>query len=195
MFGIKPIDEGAFFVDEKPVSIQSPRDAIDYDIGYVPEDRLSEGLFLSQSIADNIVISEIDQLTKKAGILDGEKRSKEVSRWVKNLAIATPDANNASQTLSGGNQQRIVLAKWLACNPRILVLNGPTVGVDIGSKHDIHGILQDLAKKGIGIIIFSDDLPEVIENCSRILVMKNGRIVAELSAEKTDEKLILSHML
>jgi simple sugar transport system ATP-binding protein len=114
---------------------------------------------------------------------------------VENLAIATPDANNASQTLSGGNQQRIVLAKWLACNPRILVMNGPTVGVDIGSKHDIHGILHDLAKNGIGIIIFSDDLPEVIENCSRILVMKNGTIVTELSPENTDEKMILSYML
>lgn len=195
MFGIRPIDEGTFFVDEKPVSIRSPRDAINYDIGYVPEDRLSEGLFLSQSIADNIVISEIDKLTKKAGVLDKEQRSKEVARWVENLAIATPDANNASQTLSGGNQQRIVLAKWLACNPRILVMNGPTVGVDIGSKHDIHGILHDLAKNGIGIIIFSDDLPEVIENCSRILVMKNGTIVTELSPENTDEKMILSYML
>ncbi|MGE0075883.1 MAG: sugar ABC transporter ATP-binding protein [Sphaerochaetaceae bacterium] len=195
IFGIKPIESGQFLVDGKPVRISSPQVAIGNNIGYVPEDRLSEGLFLSQSIADNIVISEIDRLVKKAGILDKKKRSAEIDKWVNELAIATPDPNNACQTLSGGNQQRIVLAKWLACNLDVLVLNGPTVGVDIGSKHDIHGILQELAKEGLGLIIISDDLPEVLENCSRVLVMKAGRIVADMNAGETDEKTILSYML
>ncbi|MDT3359733.1 MAG: sugar ABC transporter ATP-binding protein [Spirochaetota bacterium] len=195
MFGIKPIQSGSFSIDGKSVSIQSPRDAIAHNLGFVPEDRLTEGLFLSQSIADNIVISEIDRLSKRAGIVDQAKREAEIEHWVKELAIATPDPNNACQTLSGGNQQRIVLAKWLACNLDILVLNGPTVGVDIGSKHDIHGILHELASKGLGLILISDDLPEVVENCSRIIVMKAGRIVAELKAEETDEKTILSYML
>ncbi len=195
MFGIKPISHGSFSINGKTVLIQSPRDAIKHNLGYVPEDRLTEGLFLSQSIADNIVISEIDRLAKKAGIVDQVKRKTEIDHWIKELAIATPDPNNACQTLSGGNQQRIVLAKWLACNLDILVLNGPTVGVDIGSKHDIHGILHELASKGLGLILISDDLPEVVENCSKILVMKAGKIVAELKAEETDEKTILSYML
>ncbi|MPM30066.1 Arabinose import ATP-binding protein AraG [bioreactor metagenome] len=195
MFGIKPISHGSFSINGKTVLIQSPRDAIKHNLGFVPEDRLTEGLFLSQSIADNIVISEIDRLSKRAGIVDQAKREAEIEHWVKELAIATPDPNNACQTLSGGNQQRIVLAKWLACNLDILVLNGPTVGVDIGSKHDIHGILHELASKGLGLILISDDLPEVVENCSRIIVMKAGRIVAELKAEETDEKTILSYML
>lgn len=195
IFGIKPIETGQFLVDGNPVRISSPQVAIGNNIGYVPEDRLSEGLFLSQSIADNIVISEIDRLVKSAGILDKKKRSAEIDKWVNELAIATPDPNNACQTLSGGNQQRIVLAKWLACNLDVLVLNGPTVGVDIGSKHDIHGILQQLAKEGLGLIIISDDLPEVLENCSRVLVMKAGRIVADMNAGETDEKTILSYML
>ncbi len=195
MFGIKPIEQGSFHIGGKPVKIKSPRDAIEHKLGYVPEDRLSEGLFLSQSIGDNIIISEIDRLAKKAGIMDQAKRLNEIEQWVKELAIATPNPNNACQTLSGGNQQRIVLAKWLACNLDILVLNGPTVGVDIGSKHDIHGILQDLASKGLGLIIISDDLPEIVENCSRILVLKSGKIVAELNAEETEEKAILSYML
>jgi len=195
MFGIKPISHGSFSINGKTVLIQSPRDAIKHNLGYVPEDRLTEGLFLPQSIADNIVISEIDRLAKKAGIVDQVKRKTEIDHWIKELAIATPDPNNACQTLSGGNQQRIVLAKWLACNLDILVLNGPTVGVDIGSKHDIHGILHELASKGLGLILISDDLPEVVENCSKILVMKAGRIVAELKAEETDEKTILSYML
>ncbi|WP_332445947.1 sugar ABC transporter ATP-binding protein [Sphaerochaeta sp.] len=195
LFGMKPIEEGTFLLQGEPVVIKSPRDAIDHNIGYVPEDRLSEGLFLPQSIADNIIISEIDQLTKRSGIIDQDKRKQEIDRWVHDLSIATPNPNNASQTLSGGNQQRIVLAKWLACNLDVLILNGPTVGVDIGSKHDIHGILQNLANQGMGIIIISDDLPEVVENCSRILVMKSGRIVAELAAEAANEQTILSYML
>ena len=158
------------------------------------EDRLSEGLFLSQSIADNIVISEIDDLTKK-GLVDAQKTNEEIDRWVKELAIATPDPANAASTLSGGNQQRIVLAKWLACRPQILVLNGPTVGVDIGSKHDIHAILQSLAGKGMAVIIISDDLPELLENCSRIMILKDGRIADELTADEASEKRILSKML
>ena len=160
----------------------------------MPEDRLSEGLFLSQSIADNIVISEIDDLTKK-GHVDAQKTNEEIDRWVKELAIATPDPANAASTLSGGNQQRIVLAKWLACRPQILVLNGPTVGVDIGSKHDIHAILQSLAGKGMAVIIISDDLPELLENCSRIMILKDGRIADELTADEASEKRILSKML
>lgn len=195
MFGIRPIDEGAFFVKGKQVKLSNPQVAMENKIGYVPEDRLSEGLFLTQSIADNIVISEIDNLANKIGILDHTRRSDEIEKWVKELSIGTPDPDNACQTLSGGNQQRVVLAKWLALNLDILILNGPTVGVDIGSKHDIHEILQKLAEKGLALLLISDDLPEVLENCSRILVMKSGRIVADLDAAKADEKTILSYMM
>ena len=194
LFGIRPAQSGEICIHGKPTVIKSPRAAIENGIGFVPEDRLSEGLFLSQSIADNIVISEIDDLTKK-GLVDAQKTNEEIDRWVKELAIATPNPANAASTLSGGNQQRIVLAKWLACRPQILVLNGPTVGVDIGSKHDIHAILQSLAGKGMAVIIISDDLPELLENCSRIMILKDGRIVDELTADEASEKQILSKML
>ncbi len=195
IFGVKPLDSGEIYIKGKPVEIKNIHTAIKHKIGYVPEDRLSEGLFLSQSISDNIIISEIDKLTGQVGIFDSKKKNDEINKWVKELSIATPNPNNACQTLSGGNQQRIVLAKWLACNLDILILNGPTVGVDIGSKHDIHKILHDLAAKGLGVIIISDDLPEVLENCSRILVMKSGEIVADLNADTTDENTILSYMM
>ena len=194
LFGIRPAQSGEIRIHGKPTVIKSPRAAIENGIGFVPEDRLSEGLFLSQSIADNIVISEIDDLTKK-GLVDAQKTNEEIDCWVKELAIATPNPANAASTLSGGNQQRIVLAKWLACRPQILVLNGPTVGVDIGSKHDIHAILQSLAGKGMAVIIISDDLPELLENCSRIMILKDGRIVDELTADEASEKQILSKML
>ena len=151
MFGLKPADSGQIIKDGKEIKLTSPREAIANSIGYVPEDRLSEGLFLTQ-------------------------RDEEIEKWVKELEIKTKNPNNPATTLSGGNQQRIVLAKWLACNLDVLILNGPTVGVDIGSKHDIHMVLQRLANQGLGVIIISDDLPEVIQNCSRVLVIKNGKI-------------------
>lgn len=195
LFGIAPIDSGEIRINGKPVTIDTPQAAIQNKIGFVPEDRLTEGLFLPQSIADNVVVGEIDELTKRFSFLDDEKRSAEVETWVKELAIATPNPDNACLTLSGGNQQRVVLAKWLACDLDILVLNGPTVGVDIGSKYDIHGILQGLADKGLSLIIVSDDLPEILENCSRILVMKAGEVAADLESEKTDETEILSYMM
>lgn len=195
LFGMSPIDSGEILVKGKPVRIDSPRAAMRNNVGLVPEDRLTEGLFLSQSIGNNIVVAEIDELTKSFGFLDDVKRESEVQRWVRELSIATPDPRNACQTLSGGNQQRVVLAKWLARDLDVLILNGPTVGVDIGSKYDIHGVLQELAGKGLGLILVSDDLPEILENCSRILVMKSGRVVADMDASSTDESQILSYML
>ena len=195
LFGIAPVDSGQIVLNGKQVTIDTPQDAMRNKIGLVPEDRLTEGLFLSQSIGDNIVVGEIDELTRQLSFIDENRRSAEVDKWVEELSIATPDPSNACNTLSGGNQQRVVLAKWLACDLDILILNGPTVGVDIGSKYDIHGILQELADQGLSLIIVSDDLPEILENCSRILVMKSGSVVSELDSTKTDEKEILSYMM
>lgn len=195
MFGIRPADSGEILKEGEPIKIASPRDAIEHNIGYVPEDRLSEGLFLTQSIGDNIIISEIDKLKKKNGQFDLKKRDEEIKRWVAELEIKTKNPDNPATTLSGGNQQRIVLAKWLACNLDVLILNGPTVGVDIGSKHDIHMVLQKLAKQGLGVIIISDDLPEVIQNCSRVLVIKNGKIKSEYDTQKVSEQMIIDDMM
>lgn len=194
LFGMKPATKGEIRIHGKIVVLDSPQKAIENKIGFVPEDRLSEGLFLPQSIGDNIIISEIENLTR-GGFLDKSKCETEISHWVEELSIATPDAENAASTLSGGNQQRIVLAKWLACMPEILILNGPTVGVDIGSKHDIHTILQRLANKGMAVIIISDDLPEVIENCSRLLILKDGRISGEMDTREITEQMILKRMM
>ena len=195
MFGLRPADSGKILKNGKEVKIDSPRAAIRSKIGYVPEDRLSEGLFLPQSIGENIIISEIDGLTKKGGVYDEKKAEDEENRWVKELEIKTPTPANAASTLSGGNPQRIVLAKWMACEPDVLILNGPTVGVDIGSKHDIHDILKKQAKAGMGIIIISDDLPEVLSTCSRVLVIKNGKIVDEMNAQQATEAEILEKMM
>ena len=195
LFGIHTPGSGTLYKDGKPIKLQTPQDAMRHRIGYVPEDRLSEGLFLPRSIADNIVVSEIDRLANPLHVLQRDRRNDEVGRWVKEMTIATPNADNACSTLSGGNQQRVVLAKWLACNPDVLVLNGPTVGVDIGSKHDIHAILQALAADGMAIIIISDDLPEMLVNCSSLMVLKDGRVAATLTPAESTEQDVLAVML
>jgi len=195
LFGAYRADAGELKVKGKTVAFSGVRDAVEAGIGYVPEDRLTEGLFLERSIGDNIVIAEIDNVAvSSAGIYEDERKRAEADRWIKDLRIAAHDQDNAANTLSGGNQQRIVLAKWLATKPDILILNGPTVGVDIGSKHDIHQILQQLAREGIAVIVISDDIPEVIQNCNRILLMKAGRIVQELDPLTTTEAQLAALM-
>jgi simple sugar transport system ATP-binding protein len=187
LFGAHKADSGELLVSGQPVKFDSVRRAVAHGVGYVPEDRITEGLFLDRSIADNIVIAEIDASLTRAGLLDRAKKRAEAAHWVDALKIATNDPENAANTLSGGNQQRIVVAKWLATKPSVLILNGPTVGVDIGSKHDIHQILRQLAADGIGVIVISDDIPEIVQNCSRILLMRAGRIERELDPAQTDE--------
>lgn len=195
LFGMRHANGGTVKIDGAAVALQNPVTAIENGIGYVPEDRLTEGLFLPRSIGDNAIISEIDKLAGKLGALEFKKRNDEADRLVKLMSIATPDHANAASTLSGGNQQRIVLAKWIATNPKVLILNGPTVGVDIGSKRDIHEILHKLAHGGLGIIIISDDIPEILANSSEILIMRDGKITASLNPGETDAAQLTGYMM
>lgn len=189
LFGLNPADSGSIYIENKLTKIRTVQDAVKNKIGYVPEDRLTEGLFLEQSIGRNIIVSIIEKLLSRFKLVDRQKVNNEMNNWIKSLSIATPSHSLPVKTLSGGNQQRVVLAKWLANNPKILILNGPTVGVDIGSKADIHQIIRELAKKGVGIIVISDDLPEVLYNCSKILIMKKGVVTAVVNeGSSTTEK-------
>ena len=187
LFGILPLDSGTVSVAGKDVTLRGVRDAIKAGIAYVPEDRLTEGLFLSRSIGDNITISEMDAFTHYLGFIDKEAIRAEEKRWVERLGILTTDPDNAVNTLSGGNQQKVVLAKWLATNPSVLILNGPTVGVDIGSKFTIHSILRELAAQGMAIIIISDDIAEVLTNCSTIAIMRAGHLSEPISPDTLTE--------
>lgn len=187
LFGALPTNAGSIAINGKTVTLKSIQDAIDAGIALVPEDRLTEGLFLSRSIGENIVISEMDEFAGALGVLDKKCIAEEEKRWVKDLEVATPDPDNAVSTLSGGNQQKVVLAKWLATKPDVLILNGPTVGVDIGSKYTIHSILQRLAREGMAIVIISDDIAEVLTNCSKVLIMRAGRIRESIDPAQTSE--------
>ena len=190
LFGREAIDTGKIIMDGKEIRLRSVKHAIKHGIGYVPEDRLTEGLFLSQSIARNTVASVIDRMKGKFAFLSRSTMKGIVGHWVSDLRIKTANVENPVQTLSGGNQQRVVLAKWLATQPKVLILNGPTVGVDIGSKKDIHDILRKLSDDGMAIVIISDDIPEVLNNCNRVLIMRKGRIVGEFGGKSLTEDML-----
>ncbi len=190
LFGKEAIDTGKIYMNGRELRLKNIKTAIKHGIGYVPEDRLTEGLFLTQSIARNTVASVIDRMRGKLLFLDKPKMKDIISHWVADLKIKTANVENPVQTLSGGNQQRVVLAKWLATQPKVLILNGPTVGVDIGSKNDIHDILRRLSDAGMAIVIISDDIPEVLNNCNRILIMRKGRIVGEFGGKSLTEELL-----
>jgi len=193
LFGLAPADRGGIALGGRPVRIGSPQEAIALGLGYVPSDRLTEGLFLPQSIGHNIVVGSLDELSS-GGLLERERVRGLTEEWVRRLAVRTPDADMPVQSLSGGNQQRVVLARWLARNPRVLVLNGPTVGVDVGSKAEIHDIIARLAAGGMGIIVISDDIPEILAACDRILVMQAGRVVEEVESATVDEDRLAARL-
>ncbi|HZC36809.1 MAG TPA: sugar ABC transporter ATP-binding protein [Chthoniobacterales bacterium] len=187
LFGMNPPDAGEIRIGGKPVQLPTNRAAIRNGIGYVSEDRLSLGLVMPQSIGDNIIVSVLRNLTNVLGLIDGGRRRKTINRWIEELNIKTKTPDRPVQELSGGNQQRVVLAKWLATDPRILILDSPTVGVDVGAKEGIFRIVDALAARGIAIILISDEVEEVLHESHRVLVMLSGRITATFDPQKVSE--------
>ncbi|MCI9298361.1 MAG: sugar ABC transporter ATP-binding protein [Lachnospiraceae bacterium] len=187
LFGLNKPTAGKITVEGKEAKLTDVSKAEELGIALVPEDRLTEGLFLPQSIIKNITVTRFDALAGKLGFIRGDSLVEESANWVKELGVATKNHEFPVQTLSGGNQQKVVLAKWLANSPKILILNGPTVGVDIGAKYDIHKLLHKLAAEGMAIIVVSDDTAEVIATCDSAIVMHDGRITGILEKEDLTE--------
>ena len=185
--GVAPADTGQVRLRDQAIRLRSPSDAILHRIGYVPEDRLNEGLFLDKPILDNVITAVIGRLRSRTGRLDRTLARRLAEQTVKDLQIATPNIDLPVQSLSGGNQQRVLIGRWLAIAPEILILHGPTVGVDVGSKDTIYRIMQRLSEQGIGILLISDDLPELLQNCDRILLMKKGRLADQFDARQITE--------
>ncbi len=179
LFGLNKPDSGEIFLEGKPVKIHSPSDAIELGISYLAEDRLTQGLFEEKSIGDNIVVTVLKSLLNKFRIIMGDRKRNVEERWLEELKIKAPSAETTVFSLSGGNQQRVVLAKWLATQPKVFILDGPTVGIDIASKSNIHDIINKLALEGMGIIMISDEIPEILHNCNRVLAIRDGRIISE----------------
>ena len=182
LFGLNRPVSGKIIMEGQAVSLNSVQEAQKLKIALVPEDRLTEGLFIPQSITDNITVTRLNSLSNM-GVLNKGRLMNEANTWVEKLEIATQNPANAAGTLSGGNQQKVVLAKWLSDNPKILILNGPTVGVDIGANYDIHKLLKQLAMQGMSIIVVSDDTAEVVSLCDRAIVMQGGKMTGALEKE------------
>ncbi len=190
IFGLKPIESGELWIKGNKIKINSVVEAIQNNIAYVPSDRLTEGLFLPRSIETNLIAASIGNYTGKLNMISWKKVSKRIGELMNFMNVSTPSTSLPIRTLSGGNQQRILIGKWLNINPDIIIMNGPTVGVDIGSKDEIYKIIEDMANKGIGVIIISDDLPELLNNCNRILVMKSGKVIHEYQSEQINEEML-----
>lgn len=185
LFGLSPAQSGTVTLNGKEVKIHSVNDAVKAGVGYVPEDRLTQGLFMNRSIQDNVVASNIKKYLHNA-MLDYKKMYDDTVNWIKTVNCKAPGPKPPVRTLSGGNAQKIVIAKWLNTKPKLLILNGPTVGIDVGAKADIFTILHGLAEQGVGVIVISDDISELIENCNKILVMRDGKPSPIYNAENLD---------
>lgn len=192
IFGAEPRDSGEIFLNGERILINSPRDAIALGLGYLPEDRKAAGLFLDMSIKLNMEAAVIGEVSS-GGFIAGAKERALADRYVKQLHVSTPHIEQEVRRLSGGNQQKTLVAKWLAIHPKILIVDEPTRGIDVGAKKEIHYLLRQLAASGVGVIMISSELPEVLGMSDRILVMHEGGIVAEYAAaEATEEKIIRS---
>jgi simple sugar transport system ATP-binding protein len=190
LFGMQPPHAGEIRIDGAPVAPKSVQEAIEAGLAYVPEDRLTEGLFLSQSIKRNILATSLDSLTRWS-VIDSVKADQVAKETVAAMQIATPSVESLSGELSGGNQQRVVLGRWLLTNAKVLILNGPTVGVDVGSKAEIHHKIRELARaSGLAVLMISDDVLELAQNCNRVVLMHRGRFVEEFDGEAISEHAI-----
>lgn len=194
IFGRYPVDTGEIHVEGKSIALNSSATALAAGIGYVPPDRLTQGLFLEQSILRNIVSVGINRYGNAWGVLSKKKLKDAGNMWITDLHIKTENSLNPVTSLSGGNQQRVVLAKWFALNPRLMILNGPTVGVDIGSKREILAIICDRAQAGMAFLVVSDDIPELMQICHRVLIIKNGKIEREFSDSQMTEEVLYKEL-
>ncbi len=190
LFGANPVKSGEIFIKGKEVIVKSPRKARDNRVGLVPLDRKMEGLALDLGVKENITLANINELGN--GFLINTKiEESKAKKWVTDLNIKTPSISTLVNSLSGGNQQKVVLARWLESGSEVIILNEPTRGIDVGAKIEIYKLMQDLCEKGAAIIMISSELPEILSIADRIIVMSKGRITDEYSKkEATEEKLL-----
>jgi len=194
IFGLRSIDGGEVLVNGARARIGSPADAIALGIGYVPEDRRQHGVILEMSIAENASLANLDGVSTR-GLIDRRAERETAEQYVSQLRIKTASVTSDVGSLSGGNQQKVALARWLAIHPSVLMLDEPTQGVDVGSKAEIHAIMQSLAERGVAILMISSELLEILGMSDRIAVMHGGTIVGIISREEATQQKILAMAL
>jgi ABC-type sugar transport system ATPase subunit len=195
IFGINRTYKGEIKINGQTVNIKSSEDAVKKGIAYIPESRKTQGLILNQSIINNISLSILKTIRNKFGLINRKKEVDLANFYIKTLDIRPPIPEMAAGQLSGGNQQKVVISKWLSTKPKVLIIDEPTNGIDIGAKTEIHKLLRQLASEGMGIIVISSELPEILAVSDRILVMRHGRIAGELGIEEATQENIMNYAL
>jgi len=191
IFGFHKKDSGSIKLNGKDLTIKHPRDAVKAGIGFITEDRKSKGLVIDASIRENIALTNLKAISS-GGIISNSKENKMVIELIKRLHVRTTGGGQEVKSLSGGNQQKVVIAKWLGINPTILILDEPTRGVDVGAKKEIYSIMNELTESGVAIIMISSELPEVLGVSDRIMVMHEGKITAFLNRDEADQERIMT---
>lgn len=194
LFGLTPADSGEVVVDGQHVRVQSPARAIEMGIGYLPEDRRQHGVVPEMAVTDNISLASLGAVSR-AGLIEGARERQQAQQYVGQLRIKTSSVDADVESLSGGNQQKVALARWLAIGPKVLILDEPTQGVDIGSKAEIHSLIQDLAGRGLAVLMISSELPEILAMSDRIAVMRAGTVAGVLSREDATQERLLAMAL
>jgi ABC-type sugar transport system ATPase subunit len=190
LLGIKKMESGRIFVDDREVRIRNPIEAKSHGIGYIPSDRKQDGLVLISTVRNNLTVTQIDDMGNGLRI-DFRKEDACCDEWIKKLDVRTPSKSTPMNSLSGGNQQKVVIAKWLLTNPKVLIMNDPTRGIDVGAKVEIYKVMEELCKEGISIIMVSSELPETMGITDRMVVFAEGNVVGEYERKEYDQNTIL----
>jgi rhamnose transport system ATP-binding protein len=191
LFGLTPADSGRILVKGSPVSIRTPRQAIELGIAYVPEDRRRHGVILEMPVAANTTLAILRQISRR-GFLDFRRERELAASYAERLALKTPSIDAPAGELSGGNQQKLALARWLATKPSILILDEPTQGIDVGAKAEIHRLMGDLAADGLAILMISSELPEILGMSDRIAVLRGGRLAGVVERKEATQETLLA---
>ena len=194
IFGADPFDSGRVLIDGKDVAIRSPQEAIAQGIGLVPEDRKQQALFLSLAIKTNLTMAAHDRISRWGSFIDRRKEGSLVADYRRRLNIRMAHQDQLVANLSGGNQQKVVLARWLALGPKILIVDEPTRGIDVGAKVEVHNLLLEMANSGIAVIAISSELPEILAISDRIVTMREGRVTGEILREDADQERLMAMM-
>jgi ribose transport system ATP-binding protein len=193
IFGADPIDSGQVHVRGKRVHFARPADAIRAGIGFSPEDRKTDGIVPHMSVRENLTLAALPTLARH-GIVDRARQRRIVEQFIQRLGIKTAGPEQKIRELSGGNQQKVLLARWLCLNPRLLILDEPTRGIDVGAKREIQALINELAEQGLGVLMISSELEELIEGCNRVIVLRDGQTVAELPHDGITPTAIMTAM-
>ncbi|GAB4568475.1 MAG: sugar ABC transporter ATP-binding protein [Anaerolineae bacterium] len=192
IFGADERDAGEIYVEGRPVDIRSPLDAIRHGIGFVPEDRKEQGLILNMAVRENVTLPSLERLSRRGFVAQAEEE-RLVREYVDRLQIRTPSLEQKVKNLSGGNQQKVVIAKWLLLRPKILIMDEPTRGIDVGAKAEIYALMHQLAREGVGIIMISSELPELLAMSDRIVCMAEGRVTGVLDRAEATPELVMRY--